>query len=458
MLQRFAKFLEVREATDEEVETAFQPDELAGSDGGHMIKGSSMEQYPPSSSNLKRDQTQLGSEKQQQFCDVEETRNNFVNMLHISKQSVQPTIETPMKSVKLPFASAGLGSGLSAHPQPNVTFAMNKDNNTKADADEILTEVSLESNNDKNDDHLDVEYAGDGSNEIEQSKKLQERNHNALYLNEDLLSAIAEPNAHFTNDLDEQIKAWALSSLNNHALGSTSIQPERKGFHVNNNSIYGEYDASSSVSKIKELNDQVNDLQNRLNHAEKVSAEMEAAVLFTQEEFVKQIRELESTIKELEFRASVAEAKSLSIEVLKNRRTDSESNGSTTTSNADDFLKHCAKLKRRLDSFTDSNETAMKDAEASRIAGQRLAVLGAKVAASEQQIKDEKLVLKNLFLSWVERGERKDAFEILARAFEFTPEDRQRLEPKPSWQRGAALGAKWSLSESLADFVRDETS
>jgi hypothetical protein len=117
--------------------------------------------------------------------------------------------------------------------------------------------------------------------------------------------------------------------------------------------------------------------------------------------------------------------------------------------------RECAELARRLGA---SAHTLQSTAGAVQVAGERLAFVTSRLALAEakaDELEMDRLVVKNLIVTWIERGSRRDVLGVLASKLGLDKAERQRvgLEPKP-----AATAMRGSFSDRLADFVRDETS
>ncbi|KAH9260409.1 hypothetical protein BASA81_001579 [Batrachochytrium salamandrivorans] len=244
--------------------------------------------------------------------------------------------------------------------------------------------------------------------------------HSVLMLDDALAQQLEQENAHLNGDLDDLLIAWAQNKQHIPSPNFASPVPAEK-----------ENSREQLQAKFQLEQDKL-DVERAAREAE---WQTQRAAL------TKQVAELESQVQSLAHKVAMNEAQDLVVDYLK------PSSLPATPSVSNEVLKHCVRLTRDLE-----EEVIVEPS------GKLVAALSAKIVLLKQQVEDEKLVLKSLFLSWMERAERQDAFEILASAFGLTQEDRKRLDSKPSWKRATALGVSWPFSESVADFVRDETS
>lgn len=271
-----------------------------------------------------------------------------------------------------------------------------------------------------------------------------------LRLDDSLVDLLASENAHLNGDLDQVLLAWARNT-----------PPTTTTTNNNNPAPPPQWNANSPPQQLQNNKDRLHAeqlaaksqriaaLEQSLLDAERARVEKDRQIQQERAEYASNIAELNQRIHELSTKVALQDAQDLLLDFFK------APSASAATTNQDDLLKHCGKLARQ---FETAESAVAENPEAVHLSGKLVASLSAKVTLLEQQVQDEKLVLKNLFLSWMERAERKDAFEILASAFGFTQEDRERLNSKPSWKRASSLGVTWPFSESVADFVRDETS
>lgn len=99
-----------------------------------------------------------------------------------------------------------------------------------------------------------------------------------------------------------------------------------------------------------------------------------------------------------------------------------------------------------------------------RSAGQALASLAGKLADAElraqeaerkvAELEAEKQVARSVVVTFVERGFRKDALEIVARTLGFNEEERRRV----GLDGGGGPRRLGTFLDTLSEFVRDETS
>jgi hypothetical protein len=148
----------------------------------------------------------------------------------------------------------------------------------------------------------------------------------------------------------------------------------------------------------------------------------------------------------------------------------SSKRSTSSITNNEDVLKHCASIVKRLGGSTDSTTSTLHYI---RSLGEKLTVLSAKLAQSESKIEElklEKIALRNMIITYIERGGRKDALRVLASALEFSPEERLRVglidhkQSTNAWTRATGTSNntnntnKGSFLDTLNDFVRDEIS
>jgi len=119
-----------------------------------------------------------------------------------------------------------------------------------------------------------------------------------------------------------------------------------------------------------------------------------------------------------------------------------------------DAVNECAKLAHRLGSTPETLNDTQAHVQA---VAERLALVTAELSlcnAHKEALETDRAVVRNLFVTWVERGCRRDALAVLAGVLALDKQQRQRvgLDPKP------AAVATGRFSDRLVDFVRDEIS
>ena len=133
--------------------------------------------------------------------------------------------------------------------------------------------------------------------------------------------------------------------------------------------------------------------------------------------------------------------------------------------NSTDVLHHCARLVSRLGGDA---ESARKTAERAGMAGSALLALSARVADAEaraaaankraEEAEATNAALKNMVVTFLERGSRKDALDVLARALNLDPAERKRVGLDGGVLLGSSARTVGSFATTLSDFVRDEVS
>lgn len=466
MFQRFAKFLEVREATDEEVHEAFdsslihQPVQKSYTadtpflqDVEEQDKLSQNQQH-----NLQPEMTRIFTEHSE---DLRHDDNQISNDLNVTRKEEDQLSEVSLDSNPSP-TDTEVPEKISSPPHtPPTTRKISP------------IPISYSEPPRKIPPHFDVISKPVSHYNIipnEKSTFLRE-SYEPMPLETFLTSAdeeIPQPTSTMdvTQPLETQLSRPIIDTTTPKVMVSFPKVIEENGQPQRNQHFFPENDKQALLNRIAFLESEhvksereIVELSNKLERLQSVEAQLQNSENFTKEleqkltnfqsESEIKIKELETSVNSLTNQLLTKQAETDIVESFRNRFT------ALSESKTEDIVNDCAKLVKRLGRNDDS--TVNEDFERAQNFGKQIAVLTSKLIAAEQQIKDEKLVLKNLFISWMERGERKDAFEILARAFDFTAEDRERLERKPSWKRGQSLGVQWPFSESFVDFVRDET-
>jgi len=494
MFQRLAKFLEVREATEDEVEDAFP---------AHQTEAAMAQDAVEDALNKRAIATQPSPEYERNVLDL---GAEFLAHHADAHVEIQPSVSFEADQVLVDEfiqqpSPLKVTAGVHTTEEAHQRYAMVPSNRTHED-EKFLTDVPLESSPQlQATKHSDITMPEVvfTPRTYEASSKLSPHGHTDRHvtfpsdypstssvirprlrlLDSRLARIFSDPTAHLTDEYDAELFEWALNGdisldqIEDTQLATKMFDPVRSQVQTAN---------SSDPQEITELQSRIRLLESRLAGYEHIQEELQMKterLFFLETELVaaersrieaedrlrqeqlrhqEMVKTLENEVARLSNQNTLGETRSLLVEMISSRGVISTPNGSSQQA-TDDLMKHCGRLVRRL--ALDKEELTPQAANGipeAKIAGRQLASMAAKVIASEQRVKDEKLVLKNLFLSWMERGERKDAFEILARAFDFTPEDRKRMEAKNALARGASLGVNWSLTEGIADFIRDETS